>query len=238
MITVHDLSPNVEVIAEGAAPPLPAAVLEAEVAAIWEKEKARWGERLFDGRIFSVAALAPARISGYFVPYRWLIAQRAKPALAATLCVRPLGVSGLLVCADGIMFGRRAAGLTDDQGRWELVPSGGVNPDCADVSGRVDLGRQIRAELAEEAGLEARDATIFNPFCAVEDGDSHVIDIGIALATPLSEHELRARHARLVSPEYSELAIVAKTALSDFVAGHERELVGVSRALLRRKGLI
>lgn len=237
MITVHDLSPNVEVIAQGEAPPLPAS-LEAEVSAIWEKEKAQRPDGLFDGLIFSVASLAPARISGQFVPYRRLIAERAKPVLVATLRVRPLAVSGLLVSADGVAFGRRAVGLTDDAGRWELVPSGGVTPECADASGRVDLRRQILAELAEEVGLDANAVVVSGPFVAIEDGDSHGVDIGLALATPLSGNEVRAHHARRGSPEYRELAIVAESEISRFVAVHEGALIGVSRALLERKGLL
>ena len=237
MITVHDLSPNVAVIAEGPAPPLPAS-LEAEVAAIWEREKAGRPDGLFDGRIFSVAASARERISGCFVPYRRLIAERANPKLFAGLQVRPLAVSGLLVSADGVVFGRRAAGLTEDAGRWELVPSGGVAPECADASGRVDIRRQILAELAEEVGLDANDVSVSGPFCAVEDGDSHGVDIGIALAIPLSGNEVRACHARRGSLEYSEIAVVAQSAIPGFAASLGPELVAVSRALLVQKGLL
>jgi hypothetical protein len=237
MITVHDLSPNVEVRAETAPPPLSAA-LESAVAALWRAERERRGPQLFDGRIFSVAALARERVSGCFVPYRRLIAQRASPGLFAGLQVRPLGVSGLLVSANGLVFGRRAAGLTDDPGRWELVPSGGVDPDCADASGKVDLRRQILAELAEEVGLDANDVAASGPFCAVEDGVSHVVDIGIALATSLSGDKVQASHARRGSPEYTEIAVVAQSAIPGFVAAHERELAAVSRALLERKGLL
>ncbi|MEK7244820.1 MAG: NUDIX hydrolase, partial [Pseudomonadota bacterium] len=237
MLTVHDLSPNVEVIALGPAPALPAS-LEAEVSAIWEKEKAQRPDRLFDGRIFSVAALARERISGCFVPYRRLIAGRASPALFASLQVRPLAVSGLLTCADGIAFARRAAGLTDDPGRWELVPSGGVTPDCVDASGKVDLGRQILAELAEEVGMAASDVAMTGPFLAVEGGDSHVVDIGFALATPLVGDQVRARHARQGSSEYTEIAVVAESEIPRFAASLGAALAPVSRALLERRGLI
>lgn len=237
MITVHDLSPNVEVIAQGEAPPLPAS-LEAEVSAIWEKEKAQRPDGLFDGLIFSVAEISRERISGHFVPYRRLIAQRAKHALVAALGVRPLAVSGLLVSADGVAFGRRAETLTDDAGRWELVPSGGIDLDCVEASGNVDLRRQILAELAEEVGLDANDVAVSAPFMAIEDGDSLGVDIGIALTTTLSGDNVCARHGRRGSPEYSELAIVAESEIARFVAAHEGALVGVSRALLERKGLL
>ncbi|MCC7016345.1 MAG: hypothetical protein IT564_03970 [Rhodospirillales bacterium] len=237
MITVHDLSPNVEVIALGEAPSLPAP-LESEVAAVWENAKAERPAGLFDGRIVSVATGARARRAGCVVPYRRLIAQRAKPGLFAGLRVRPLAVSGLLAGPDGVAFGRRAAGLTDDPGQWELIPSGGVTPDCVDVSGKVDLRRQVLAELAEEAGLDANDVAVSGPFGAFEDGESHVVDIALALETPLSGDTIRARHARRGSPEYSEIAVVAESAIPGFVAARRRTLAAVSRALLERKGLL
>ena len=235
MITVHDLSPNVEVIAEGDPPPLPAP-LEAEVAALWDQARAH-RPGLADGRIFSVERFSAARIAGRFVPYRRLMAQRAKPALFAALGVRPLAVSGVLACSDGIVFGRRAADVTDDAGSWELVPSGGVPPECADAAGRVDLARQIRSELVEEIGLESTEVTASEILCAVEDDQSRVIDVGFALASPLSAAEVRARYVRRASREYAELAIVAKADVSAFAAEHKRNLIAVSRVLLDCLGL-
>jgi hypothetical protein len=236
MITFRDLSPNVEVIAAGAPPPLPAP-LEAEVAALWNGARIRRPDGLHDGRLFAVEAMTPSRITGRFVPYRRLVAQRANPALFAALGVRPLAVSGLLTCANGIVFGRRAAGVTDDPDRWELVPSGGVSPECADVAGRVDLGRQILAELVEETGLDSAEVAAPEILCAVENDRSHVIDVGIALTTALSGAEVLARHARRASREYVELAVVAKADVPAFVAARERGLIAVSRALLDRIGL-
>ncbi|MBM3581099.1 MAG: NUDIX hydrolase, partial [Alphaproteobacteria bacterium] len=183
MVTVHALSPNVEVIAGSEAPALPPA-LEAEVTAIWNAERARrYG--LVDGLIFSVERFSAARIEGRYVPYRRLVAQRADPTLFADLRVRPLAVSGVLTCKGGIVFGRRAADVADDPGRWELVPSGGVSPDSAGPGRRVDLGRQICAELAEEVGLKSADVSSLKVICAVEDDETRVIDVGIAIMSPL-----------------------------------------------------
>ena len=237
MITVHDLSPNVEVWAEPAPPDLPDA-LAAEVAALWEKDKARRGVQLFDGLMFSVTALAPARIAGHFVPYRWLVAQRARPALAASLKVRSLAVSGLIAAADGVVFGRRAAWLTDDAGCWELIPSGGIDPESVGADGRVDLRRQLLAELAEEVGLGAEEVTVSEPFCAVENEKNRVLDIGFMITTGLSKKEVRARQARLRRPEYAELAVVAAGDIPAFVASRGAALVEISRAILGAKGLL
>ncbi|MBM3950862.1 MAG: NUDIX hydrolase [Rhodospirillales bacterium] len=232
MVTVHALSPNVEVIAGSEAPALPPA-LEAEVTAIWNAERARrYG--LVDGLIFSVERFSAARIEGRYVPYRRLVAQRADPTLFADLRVRPLAVSGVLTCKGGIVFGRRAADVADDPGRWELVPSGGVSPDSAGPGRRVDLGRQICAELAEEVGLKSADVSSLKVICAVEDDETRVIDVGIAIMSPLISAEILARHGRNVSREYSELAVVSRRNLTEFVTA--RAVIPVSRALLEQVG--
>lgn len=232
MVTVHALSPNVEVIAGSEAPALPPA-LEAEVTAIWNAERARrYG--LVDGSIFSVERFSAARIEGRYVAYRRLVAQRADPTLFADLRVRPLAVSGVLTCKGGIVFGRRAADVADDPGRWELVPSGGVSPDSAGPGRRVDLGRQIRAELDEEMGLKSADVSSLKVICAVEDDETRVIDVGIAIMSPLISAEILARHGRNVSREYSELAVVSRRNLTEFVTA--RAVIPVSRALLEQVG--
>lgn len=236
MITVHDLFPNVEVRADPGSPPL-SADLEKAVATAWEAERARRPD-LTDGTLFSIERFSADRIAGRFVPYRHRIAQRARPELAAALAVRPLAVSGLLLCADGVVFGRRADRLTDAPGKWELVPSGGVEASAADTAGRVDLRRQILAELAEEIGLDAGDVSGLELFCAVEDDDSGIVDIGIALASSLSAETVRRRHAERGSGEYVEIAIIAVSQVPGFVAAREGELPAVSRVLLERRGLL
>lgn len=236
MITVHDLSPNVEVRAYPEFPPL-SADLEKAVTAAWEAERAR-RPGLTDGTLFSIDHFSADSITGRFVPYRHRIAARARPELAAALAVRPLAVSGLLLCADGVVFGCRAAQLTDAPGKWELVPSGGVESSAADATGRVDLRHQILVEMAEEIGLDSGDVLGLELFCAVEDYDSGIVDIGIALASSLSAEELRARHARDGSGEYAEIAIVAVNQIPEFVAARQDELLAVSRVLLERRGLL
>jgi len=232
MVTVHALSPNIEVVAGAEAPALPSA-LEAEVTAIWNPERARrYG--LVDGRIFSVERFSAARIEGRYIPYRCLVAQRADPTLFTDLRVRPLAVSGVLTCKGGIVFGRRAADVADDPGRWELVPSGGVSPDSVGSGSRIDLGRQIRVELDEEVGLKSADVSSLKVICAVEDDKTHVIDVGIAIVSPLISAEVLARHERNVSREYAELAVVARRNLSEFVAA--RAVIPVSRVLLEQVG--
>jgi len=108
-------------------------VIEAEVERLWQAEQARRGKALFNGKILSAVEITPNGILGQIVEYRHLIAQRAQPELFGALNVRPVAVSGLLDCANGIVFGRRAGSMTQDAGLWELAPSGGL--DTSKVAG-------------------------------------------------------------------------------------------------------
>ncbi|MBM3565535.1 MAG: hypothetical protein FJX42_05425 [Alphaproteobacteria bacterium] len=234
MITVHGLSPNIEVLVSPGQPPLSADLHQAVMAA-WVAERAR-RPNLTDGSLFSIEDFSPQRITGRLVPYRRLVAARVRPELAARLAVRPLAVSGLLSCADGIVFGHRAPGVTDDAGRWELVPSGGVD-DKAATGDRVDLGRQILSELHEEIGLESGDVSGLDIFCAVEDSETGTVDIGIALTTPLPAVEVHRGHKKCGDGEYAEIEIVAPDKIAAFVAGRGASLITVSRALLTYRNL-
>lgn len=173
----------------------------------------------------------PDGITARIVEYRHFIAQRAQPALFAALQIRPLAVSGVLECPQGLVIGRRAATLTQDAGLWELVPSGGLDPNTAVAGNKADCTAQILIELREETGLEADQVFGLSPFCLIEDDDSHVIDIGIAMATTLDAAQLAQIHRAGASSEYAELGVVPAAEADGAFMGRV-PLVAVSQALL------
>jgi len=232
MLTVHAFSPTATIEAVGEAPALPAD-LAAEIELLWQAEQERRGKTLFDGRILSAVEIGAERISGYVVEYRRFIAQKLRPGLFPALRVRPVAVSGLLRCADGILFGRRAEATTQDAGMWELAPSGGLDANGLDGQSRADLKAQIMAELREEVGLSPEKVFEVMPFCLVEDSESHVIDIGMRLEAPgLAAEAVLSGHRESASGEYSKLAVVAQANLAEFLARRSPGIVPVSQAIL------
>jgi len=206
------------------APPIAPELAEA-VADEWRQARAE-RPALFDGPLFSVLSWDGAELVGAFMGYRHFVAQRRLPELRASLRIRPLAVSGLLECADGIVFGRRGD-TTQDAGLWELVPSGGID---AAPEGIVDPAAHLRREAAEELGLH--DLAVDPPFAAVEDEGSGVLDIAMVARSPLDAAAILAAPR---SAEYGELAVIAPAAVPDFVA--RRAVAAVSLALLRERGL-
>ena len=119
MTTPIPLPGPLTIVDEGPAPPLPPAVAET-VDAIWAAELAK-RPHAFDGPMFSVTRLDGTLITGQWTTYRRFMARRRQPTLAEALGVRPLAVTGVLRCRDGIVLGRRGDGVTQAAGAFELA---------------------------------------------------------------------------------------------------------------------
>ncbi len=237
MLRIHPLDGGLVVTATTELPSLDAE-LERRIEEIWRQEQTRRAAPLFDGELLSVVSLASARIETRPVAYRCFVAQRAVPSLFSHLKLRPLAVSGLMRCRDGVVFGRRAATSTQDAGLCELVPSGGVDRRALRPNGRVDVIGQLMAELREETGCSSAAVASAEPFLLVEDTASGVIDIGIDLVLDLDAAAVLAAHRASATDEYDELQIVPVSDLGRFVEDADRPLVEVSLALLRARGLL
>jgi hypothetical protein len=179
-------------------------------ATLWEEEVARHPGR-FDGRILSLVSGDADGLAGEWVPYSWAMAQRRERELFDDLRVRPLAVSGLLACPEGLVIGRRSVAMASDGGLWELVPSGGIDPR-SDRGGAIDLAAMILAELHEEIGLAAEVVEVGAPFVVVEDDDNHVVDIGLPLSTRQPFTAIAAAFAPLAGREYDALGLIPDAA--------------------------
>ena len=216
-----------------ASPPTVTPDALARIEEIWQAEKARRGDALFNGRLFSIDSSSPEQITGWLAEYSWFLAQRRDASLYPLLKVRPLGVTGILCCADGIIFGRRAGHLEMDAGLWELVPSGGVDGSTVDSNEQIDLGAHLLIEMREETGIPATAVSVPPlAFAMIEDESSRVTDVGLILQTNLSAHRVNELFAALENREYVELEVVPATRMSQFLDSCGTTLAEVSRALL------
>ncbi|WP_438278325.1 NUDIX hydrolase [Nitrobacter sp.] len=232
MLSVHLLQSEPRVTLEATAPTI-GPDIEARVDEIWQREKELRSHDLHNGRLFSVDYCDARTIVGWMSEYRYFLAQRREPSLHAALKIKPLAVTGILSCPDGVLFGRRSRRSEMDAGCWELVPSGGVDDAAVGSAGQVSLERCILTELEEETGIGASELSARSRVVAlVEDPQSHVIDVGIMLATAASAAQIQRRFAALGNREYSELEIVAPAQLRAFRRNRADSLGAVSAALL------
>ncbi len=232
MLTVHSVRAELSVQLDSPEPVITPEVL-ARVEDIWQAEAANRGTELFNGRLFSIEHFNQERITGWLAEYRWFIAQRRDPSLYKALRVRPLGVTGVLCCADGIVFGRRADHVEMDAGLWELAPSGGVDGSQLDAMNKLDLGAHLLTELKEEIGIQ--ETAISSPptaFAIVEDQFSHVTDVGLIVRVDYSAAQVLGIFAALKNREYVELEVIPANGTSSFLGRQGVALAEVSRALL------
>jgi hypothetical protein len=182
--------------------------LEAQVAAIWSAERKRRSGTLFDGLLFSLNR-DTTDLRGYLVSYRRFLAQQVRPELRGALSVRPVGVTGVLSCPDGVIIAQRADTVTMDAGRWELAPSGGVDGSTVATSGLIDPSAQVLSELEEEIGLKARDLEAAPcAFAIAEDPESRVTDIAYEIRTALPFRTIVDRFRSIPRREYTALAVL------------------------------
>lgn len=233
-VRTYEVSPRLKVEAKAGRLSL-RAELEAQVEALWAKEAERRGRPLFNGRLFSVDDLTSDHISGQFVEYRFFLAQRLEPALFGPLRIRPLAVSGVVESPDGLILGRRNSDLQTDPDKWELAPSGGLDPETCLVQGVVDYRRQFYRELVEEVGIDESRVTGVSPFTIIEDTTTHVLDLGIAACTDLRATQIGEAFSQ-AGDEYSEIRLVSLSAVAQFVREEGPNMVSVTTELLRYRG--
>lgn len=235
--TVHEIAPECQVWATRPMPKLSAG-LEAEIDRHWAAAQDFTGGRLFNGRIFCADVITPGLICGHWSEYRREVAQLARHDLWPELGQRSLAVGGVLRCADGIVFGQRPARAIYQPGEWQLPPAGTVDHSAARAEGRVDVRAMLLTELREEVGLRAEEVHSLRPLCLVEHHGSHVLDLGIALQTPLGAAALRARHAAGADDEYAALTVVPEAALGGFMAREAAAMNLQAAVFLARAGYL
>jgi hypothetical protein len=96
----------------------------------------------------------------------------------------------------------------------------------------------VLSELREELGLAPDAVRAFRPLAIVEHAASHVLDLGIALATALTAAQIRAAHAAAGNAEYAALDVVAIADLPGFLASVAGDITPQAPVFLACLGLL
>lgn len=188
-----------------------------EIETHWQAQQVKKNNKLFNGKIFSVDKITDNEIIGHVSQYKFFLAQKLQPALFDILNIQPLAVSGLTECQNGYIFGLRGS-TTQDQGRWELVPSGSI--DCTQFNDHL-YETQILTELKEEIGVTKDYIHSIHPFKLVIDPIDHVIDIGIHIQLNCNFDEVEKRYVQTKNNEYMKLRVTAKNELTRFIENND-----------------
>ena len=204
-------------------------ILEA-VDRIWKSSVEKYKGRFFDGDIFSVESISSNIVSLSKSKYRLFLAQQENPDLYDELQIRLLAVSGILICNDGIVFGRRSPEVLQDSNAWELLPSGSVTArEFVNEDILFNIDYQIREELLEESGIPKNFYKVITPKMLVESEDSHVVDFVYEIQVNISKSQIIDFHKNATS-EYTQLEVVDSKEIVKFI--DQNNLVKTSRKII------
>jgi hypothetical protein len=228
-VAIHPLDPGFRL--EVGLPWQSPAALAPRIAAIWRAEKEKHGDRLTNGLVYGLESVGADVLRIQQSDYCHVLARRLAPDLvAAGLTFRPLGVTGLLLCADGLVLGQRGLHVATDSGLWEAAPAGGL--------AKPDPRGQVLEELHEELGVAAADITSADACGLVEDLPSGVLDIVFRLRTPLTGAAVQAAYRSLATDEYAQVTIIDLAALPAFLDRNRQNLLPALVPMLRLAGLL
>jgi len=206
------------------------AAVIARVDEIWTIEKEERGDRLTNGNVFHLADYNTDSIRIQPTEYRYVLARRRDPSLIEKgLKIRPLAVTGILFCDDGLVLGRRGANVSDDNGLWEPAPAGGL--------AQPDPMMQVLEELEEELGIVESEVVSAVPCGLVEDELSGVFDIVFRLETGMTGHDVRVAFASTSGSEHMELAFVQTPDIETFLLINREHLLPALPSMLRIAGV-
>ena len=215
---LHRLSPDFRLTEARGPAPLPAD-LEAAVEDAWRTAAADSGGRLFNGVLFTLLDHDARQARVERSEYRRHVAARSDPGLAERLALRPLGVTGLTACRDGVVLGRRAARL-ELGGLWEPAPAGTLD--------RLDGRALVLEELGEELGV-APGAVLGAELRWLYEDRGGGFDLVYAIELDVDGDALREAWQANGTDEYADVAV---TPWTGFRASAGREdFTALARAL-------
>ena len=237
MFNLIDLSPSLNVIDTGESLKISPTV-QKTIDSIWDREKEKRGDELFNGRLFNVTEVSRETITGFYIDYAVSVAQYHEPSLFDALSVRPLSVSGLVTLQQGTVFGLRNENLTTDAGLWELAPSGGVDDSVRLDDGTIDIGGQFLNELGEELNIPADAAEQIAPIALLEDSQTHVCDIVVEARLSIGAEMLFPLFNECGREEYVSIDVIPEYGIKGFVQLMKESMTPASMQILAYKGYI
>ncbi len=153
--------------------------------------------KLFNGKIYVLVKISDNTLEISESEYKLSFGLKKSPDLISRIPVRPLAVTGLLICPEGLVLGQRGRDVTSETGLWEPAPSGSLshpNPKT-----------QILEELAEELGLTADLVHSINYLGIIEDLASGIIDIILEIRTNIHFKEIVSFYEGTKNHEYDAL---------------------------------
>ena len=186
---------------------------------------------LVDEDIFNVCDIKNGTIRGYFVPYRYYVAQQEDVTQQLGSHIKPLAITSFTKTIDGMtLLARRGLDVYQDAGLWELAPCGGVTSRSVEEAGNVNYIDALEEEFEEELGIPMRSIESKHFTGLITDKISNVHELIVKVLLSLTQAEVITCFSRRESSEYNEVMF-----LSDISKTSNIELGSLSQFVLLQK---
>jgi len=202
------------------------------ISNIWNEEKKRLGDGLFDGQLFCGGKIeyddSNILIYGSFLPYRYIVARMRKGIFKEDIL--PLGVSGITITNENgkkfVVFAKRAANSFLDAGLIELVPSGGIDRECLNDDGTFDIEKMLIKEFDEETGINSSEINKISGWTIIYDESWGTLELCAEININCKIQEVIDSISK--SKEYSSPVCIDYRNLAQFLNENKHRMVRTS----------
>ncbi|WP_432798545.1 hypothetical protein [Poriferisphaera sp. WC338] len=206
--------------------------LSDEVDALWQTEKKKRGSHLFNGTLVGILDVNVQGMVGRWFEYRYYVARKIIPNKLADLPIS-VGVSGIILHDDYIVFAKRSQHVMSYAGYWELAPSGAIDRQFYNsATGLIDLKSQICCELEEETGLSKKIITQVTPFAYTLDSNDPSYEVCLKLTPNLSLAEAQSHFQSRTNNEYDSFKVIPQEEIRSFIRDNINLILPTSKAIL------
>ncbi len=203
--------------------------LRSQIEAIWlDAIAAR--PNLFNGKIFTLNNYRDGNLYISESEYKVSFSIQKIPAIFEVNPISVLAVTGVLLCQDGLILGRRGNSVSFQNGLWEPAPAGSLS--CPDPKA------QVLEELEEELGITQNRVSTVEIIGLIEDNSTNIVDIIFKIVATEKFNEIKSRIRDYNNNEHDELCCIKIADIRSFIMENERKYIPILPEILRLAGLI
>lgn len=203
--------------------------LRTQIEQIWSDAIANH-PNLFNGKIYTLKNYKDGNLYIAESEYKVSFSIQKSPNIFKENPISILAVTGILLCEDGLILGRRGNSVSFQNGLWEPAPAGSLS--CPDPKA------QVLEELEEELGIARNRINEIEITGLIEDNNTSIADIIYKITIREKFNQIKSIEKNSKDNEHDELYCVKIADLGSFLAENQGKYIPILPDVLRLAGLI
>lgn len=203
--------------------------LRTQIEQIWSDAIAN-NPNLFNGKIYTLKNYKDGNLYIADSEYKVSFSLQKSPKIFKENPILILAVTGILLCEDGLILGRRGNSVSFQNGLWEPAPAGSLS--CLDPKA------QVLEELEEELGIARNRINEIEITGLIEDQSTNIADIIYKITIKEKFNEIKSIIKHSKDNEHDELHCVKIADLGSFLTENQEKYVSILPEALSLAGLI